>query len=94
VGLGYSEDELRTSDLADLAVVQGLVAQKMGNRASLPARQNVVDGKELPRYLEEGWTVVTALGPHQVVLNPPPVAQASPANRGPAVEHQAQGLTL
>jgi len=93
MGLGYTEEELAKADLADLSVVQGLVAQKMGTRATLPARQKVVDGAELSMWLEEGWTVVTALGLHQVVLNPPGSGQASPTHRGGAAEPKSQSFT-
>lgn len=69
MGLGYGEEELAKADLSDLAEVQELVAQKMGTRPGSMARQKVVDGGELPGYLEQGWTVVKALSPSQIVVN-------------------------
>jgi hypothetical protein len=86
MGLGYREEELAKSDLADRAVVQDLVARKMGTRGAHPARQKVVDGAELPRYLEEGWTLFAALSPHQVVVNHPSGAVSFAVPRPPATE--------
>ncbi|MGI0130575.1 MAG: site-specific integrase [Thermoplasmata archaeon] len=72
MGLGYTDEELAKIDFDDLdvAVFQDLVTRKMPPSASA-ARQQLVDATELPRYLQEGWTVVTAVNGHQVVLNPP-----------------------
>jgi integrase len=71
LGFGYTEEELASTDLSNLSAVQDLVAKKMGARAETQSRQKVVSSGELARYLDEGWTVVVALNPKQVVLNPP-----------------------
>jgi hypothetical protein len=72
MGLGYTEGELAAIDFdnLDVAIFQDLVTKKMAPSAA-SAKQQLVDAKELPRYLKEGWTVVTAVNGHQVVLNPP-----------------------
>jgi len=72
MGLGYTEEELTSVNLdsLDMAAFQELVTKKVPPIGS-PARQRLVDAEELPRYLEEGWTVVAAVNGHQVVLNPP-----------------------
>ena len=57
-------------DSLDMATFQELVTKKVPPLG--PPRDSVlVDAEELPRYLEEGWTVVAAVNGHQVVLNPP-----------------------
>jgi integrase len=74
MGLGYTEKELASVDFdnLDVATFQELVTKKTGqNASSSQLRQRVVDSEQLPRYLEEGWRVVTAVNGHQVVLNPP-----------------------
>jgi integrase len=74
MGLGYTEKELASVDFDDLdvATFQDLVTKKTGqNASSKESRQLLVDSEQLPRYLEEGWKVVTAVNGHQVVLNPP-----------------------
>lgn len=72
LGLGYTEEELAKVDLENLnvSVFQELVNKKLDASGS-DARQKLVDANELPGYLEQGWTVVTAVNGHQVVLNPP-----------------------
>ncbi len=72
MGLGYTEEELTSVkfDTLDMATFQELVTKKVPPVGS-PARQRLVNAEELPRYLEEGWTVVAAVNGHQVVLNPP-----------------------
>jgi integrase len=80
MGFGYSEEELASVDLADIGVVQELVAKKMGSCAEMEPKQKVVSPGELTRYLDEGWTVAVALGTGQVVLNPP---------KGPRLAHPA-----
>lgn len=72
LGLGYTEEELESVDFdsLDMATFQGLVTRKVPP-AVAPAKQRLVEADELPRYLEEGWTVVTVVNDHQVVLNPP-----------------------
>jgi integrase len=72
LGLGYSQDEIGTIDLEhlDVAGFQNLVTKKIGAAGS-STKQRLVDSKELKEYLEKGWTVVTAVNGHQVVLNPP-----------------------
>jgi|SRR5579871_1209763 len=75
MGLGYTEEELAKVDFANLEVAtfRDLVTKKMGRDASADAaRQRLVDAGELPRYLQEGWRVVTAVNGHQVVVDPPP----------------------
>ena len=71
-GLGYTDDELAAIDFDDLDMTrfQDLVTKRIGTAAP-GARQKLVDAAELPVYLERGWTVVTVLNGHQVVLNPP-----------------------
>jgi site-specific recombinase XerC len=72
MGLGYTESELSAIDFdnLDVALFQDLVTKKMASAAA-SAKQQLVDADELPRYLAQGWTVVTAVNGHQVVLNPP-----------------------
>ena len=69
-GLGYDEKELESLDLLDPQVFQELVRQKVASKQA-KVNQKLVEASELPQYLEEGWTVVTAVNGHQVVLNPP-----------------------
>jgi len=71
-GLGYTEAELSAIDFdnLDVALFQDLVTKKMASSVS-GAKQQLVDAGDLPRFLEQGWTVVTAVNGHQVVLNPP-----------------------
>jgi len=71
-GLGYTEEDLASIDFEnlDVALFQELVTKKMVTRGG-EAKQQLVDAKDLRRYLEQGWTVVTAVNGHQVVLNPP-----------------------
>ncbi len=74
MGLGYTEKELAKVDFdnLDVGAFQELVTKRMGqNTAVNGTRQRLVEGEELPRYLDEGWTVVTSVNGHQVVLNPP-----------------------
>jgi hypothetical protein len=72
MGLGYTEAELAAIDFENLDVTlfQDLVTKKMVSSGA-GAKQQLVDAGDLPRYLEQGWTVVTAVNGHQVVLNPP-----------------------
>ncbi|MDG7029100.1 MAG: hypothetical protein JRN38_02515 [Nitrososphaerota archaeon] len=70
LGLGYSEKELADKDLLDPQVFQQLVKDKMTSAAPRQ-KQRLVGEEELPRYLDEGWTVVAAFGDHRAVLNPP-----------------------
>jgi hypothetical protein len=70
IGLGYTEEELEDRDLLNPEVFQELVRQKVVPREA-KVSQKLVEASELPHFLEEGWTVVTALNGHQVVLNPP-----------------------
>ena len=72
MGLGYSEVELASVDFdnLDVTLFQELVTKKMASTGA-SAKQELVDASDLRRYLEQGWTVVTAVNGHQVVLNPP-----------------------
>ena len=72
MGLGYTEEELASVDFdtLDMAKFQELVTKKVPP-AGASLKQRLVEAEELPKYLEEGWTVVTAVNGHQVVLNPP-----------------------
>ncbi len=72
MGLGYAEAELAAIDFdsLDVALFQELVTKKMAS-SSTGTKQQLVDAGDLPRYLEQGWTVVAAVNGHQVVLNPP-----------------------
>ena len=71
-GLGYTETELAKVDLEglDVANFQKLVTRKLGPGGA-KSRQKLVESADLADYLEKGWTVVTAVNGHQVVLNPP-----------------------
>jgi hypothetical protein len=71
-GLGYSDEELAKVDFEelDMPTFQELVTRKMAV-APPDARQKLVASTELGAYLERGWTVVTVVNDHQVVLNPP-----------------------
>ena len=82
MGFGYSEEDLATTDLSDLSAVQDLVAKKMASRADGTSRQKVIGAGELAHYLEDGWTVVVALGFNQVVVNPPPTLRTPLLNGG------------
>ena len=74
MGMGYTDEELSgvNFDELDVATFQNLVQQKMvpAEPAERP-KQRLVGAKELASFLAEGWTVVTTVGPDQVVLNPP-----------------------
>jgi len=72
MGLGYTETEVAKVDLENLDVVgfQKLVTRKLGHGGA-KSRQRLVESEDLADYLEKGWTVVTAVNGHQVVLNPP-----------------------
>ena len=72
MGLGYTQEELAPVDFdnLDIATFQELVTKKVGSSGAR-SHQKLVDAGELPGYLERGWTVVTAVNGHQVVLNPP-----------------------
>jgi integrase len=70
MGLGYTDEELTDKDLLDPQVFQQLVKDKMTSAAPRQ-KQRLVGEDELPRYLDEGWTVVAAFGDHRAVLNPP-----------------------
>jgi len=72
MGLGYTEADLTQVDFENLEVAgfQELVTKKLGSPNS-GMKQRLVDSAELEGYLEKGWTVVTAVNGHQVVLNPP-----------------------
>jgi integrase len=72
MGLGYTERELAKIDFEDLdmELFQDLVAKKTGSSIP-PARQKLVDSTQLGPYLDRGWTLVTVVNDHQVVLNPP-----------------------
>lgn len=69
-GLGYTDEDLEDKDLLDPQVFQQLVKEKMTSAAPRQ-KQKLVEAVELPRYLEDGWTVVATFGDHQAVLNPP-----------------------
>ena len=74
MGMGYTDEELAgvNFDELDVATFQGLVQQKMAPpEPTEKPKQKVVGSKELSGFLSEGWTVVAAVGPDQVVLNPP-----------------------
>ena len=70
MGLGYTDEDLADKDLLDPQVFQQLVKEKMTSAAPKP-KQRLVGEDELPKYLDEGWTVVAAFGDHRAVLNPP-----------------------
>jgi hypothetical protein len=72
MGLGYTEADLTQVDFENLDVTgfQDLVTKKIGSSGS-EAKQRLVGSEELEEYLEKGWTVVTAVNGHQIVLNPP-----------------------
>ncbi len=74
LGLGYSEEELKTIDLVDMDIgsFQALIEKKRQAQGQPgPARkQKLVNATELGGYLEQGWTVVTTVN-GQVVISPP-----------------------
>ena len=72
LGLGYTEKELESVDFdsLDMETFKELVKKKVPPPAP-QSKQRLVEAEELPKYLENGWTVVTAVNGHQVVLNPP-----------------------
>ena len=70
MGLGYTDEDLADKDLLDPQVFQQLVKEKMTSAEPKP-KQRLVGEDELPKYLDEGWTVVAAFGDHRAVLNPP-----------------------
>ncbi len=74
-GLGYSEKDLAEVDFDNLdpQVFQELVQKKTGagQAPKEKPKQKMVGAGEVSRYLESGWTVVTALPGNNVVLNPP-----------------------
>lgn len=78
IGLGYTEADLGGLDLANLDAsgFQDLVSAGpiLRNRTSpTPSRpkQKMVKADELPGYLDQGWTVVTALQGDRVVITAP-----------------------
>ncbi len=73
IGLGYTEEELAKVSFEDLdpKSFQELVRKKMGAGSSNGSRQKVVGLDDVPRYLEQGWTVAMPLNHSQAVLNPP-----------------------
>jgi hypothetical protein len=73
VGLGYQEDELKGIDFAHLdpKVFREMVRKKMDDEPTTTKTQQFVDISELPRFLQERWTVVMPLNGTKVVLNPP-----------------------
>ena len=72
LGLGYTEEELAPIDFEelDVAVFQEMVTKKMA-RPEGRAPQRLVDSSELADFLAKGWTVVTAVNGHEVVVKPP-----------------------
>jgi integrase len=74
LGLGYSEEDLAGVDLEhlDVAVFRELVTKKVVPAGARPKRK-LIDASDLERYLSEGWTVVTAVNGHQVVVDPPEI---------------------
>jgi hypothetical protein len=93
MSFGYREEELADVDLTDMTAIQDLVARKMGARNEDRPRQKVVSGGELAGYLDRGWTVVTALNPNQVVVNPPEVARLTgPGRPGRAILRAGQSF--
>jgi len=72
MGLGYTQKELAKVDFdnLDMGVFQNLVTRKMAS-AGPKSRQKLVDSTQLGQYLDRGWTLVTVVNDHQVVLNPP-----------------------
>jgi hypothetical protein len=73
LGLGYAEEELEKVDFEDLdmGTFQDLVNRKVGSISPKGKQQQLVGLEELPGYLAQGWTVVTALNGNQAVINPP-----------------------
>ncbi len=72
MGLGYTEKELAKVDFdnLDMEVFQNLVTKKMASSGP-KSRQKLVESTQLGQYLDRGWTLVTVVNDHQVVLNPP-----------------------
>lgn len=73
IGLGYTEEALAKVDFEDLdpKVFQDLVRKKMAAPGAQARRQQVVGIDDVPRLLEQGWTVAMPLSHNQAVLNPP-----------------------
>lgn len=73
IGLGYTEESLAKVDLEDLdpKEFQDLVRKKMAAPGPSGARQKVVGLEDVPRMLDQGWTVAMPLNHSQAVLNPP-----------------------
>jgi len=72
MGLGYTQKELAKVDFdnLDMEVFQGLVTKKMTS-PGVKSRQKLIESSQLGQYLDRGWTLVTVVNDHQVVLNPP-----------------------
>ena len=73
IGLGYTEEALAKVDFDDLdpKQFQELVRKKMAAPGASAPKQRVVGLEDVPRLLEQGWTVAMALNHSQAVLNPP-----------------------
>jgi hypothetical protein len=73
IGLGYTEEALAKIDFENLdpKEFQDLVRKKMAAPGANAPRQRVVGLEDVPRLLEQGWTVAMALNHSQAVLNPP-----------------------
>ena len=72
MGLGYTPKELDANDLGrlDIANFQALVSRQV-DVARANVRQQIVNVKDLPGWLERGWTVVVGVKDGRFVLNPP-----------------------
>ena len=78
MGLGYTEAELGKLDLANLdsgafqdLVSAGPILQKKAPPSPARVKQKMVAAEELPGFLDQGWTVVTALNGDRVIIAPP-----------------------
>jgi hypothetical protein len=79
MGLGYTDVELGKLDLANLdsgafqdLVSAGPILQQKSAPAVPRPKQKMVGADELPGFLDQGWTVVTALNGDRVIITPPP----------------------
>ena len=75
--LGYSEEELKGVDLADVEQVRVLTQRKV---SPPPKKQALIGVDELPSYLDRGWTFVGNVGQDRVLLSPPVEAAAGPTS--------------
>ncbi|EQD31440.1 integrase/recombinase [mine drainage metagenome] len=69
---GYTNAELDKANVSELTdeEIEKMVSDRVGRSAALPT-QEVVPAARVAPLLSQGWEVVTAIGPDQVVLRTP-----------------------